>query len=82
MVVAVQDDPGRLSVTVTDRGPAAGPALHDVAGGMLDGDPDEDEVDPDVALALVSGLVDDVDVESGPGGTAVRMRWSLARTLP
>lgn len=82
VVVAVQDDPGRLTVTVTDRGPAAGPVPDDVAGGMLDGDLSADEVDPDVALAVVTGLVDDVLVEPGPEGTSVRMRWPLELKLP
>ena len=82
VVVAVQDDPGRLTVTVTDRGPAAGPVPDDVAGGMLDGDLNADDVDPDVALAVVTGLVDDVLVEPGPDGTSVRMRWPLAPKLP
>ena len=82
VVVAVQDEPGRLTVTVTDRGPAAGPVPHDVAGGMLDGDPSADAVHPDVALAVVTGLVDDVHVEPGPDGTSVRMRWPLELTVP
>lgn len=34
-------------------------------------------VDPDVALAVVTGLVDDVQVEHGPGGTVLTMRWPL-----
>ena len=51
---------------------------HDqlVAGDLLDGDP-SDQVDPDVALAVVTALVDDVLVEPGPDGTSVRMRWPL-----
>jgi serine/threonine-protein kinase RsbW len=77
--VTVQDDPGRLTVVVTDRGPAAGPLTEDVAGDLLDThDADTDLVDPDVALAVVSGLVDDVTVDPGPAGTAITMRWPLA----
>lgn len=82
--VTVSDDPGALTVTVTDRGPAAGPRPDDLAGGMLEGshgDADaadiEALVDPDVALAVVAGLVDDVHVEPGPDGTLVTMRWPL-----
>lgn len=82
VIVAVQDDPGRLTVTVTDCGPAAGPVPDDVAGDMLDGDPRGDDVDPDVALAVVTGLVDDVHVEPGPEGTTVRMRWPLELKVP
>ncbi len=78
--VTVSDEPSRLTVTVTDRGPAAGPASDDVAGDLLAG-PDDGPaggVDPDVSLAVVTGLVDDVTVEPGTDGTVVIMRWPLA----
>ena len=84
VAITIADDPGRLTITVADSGPAAGPTVDDVTGGMLTTDAAEpgapstdDLVDPDVALAVVSSLVDDVDVEAGPGGTVVTMRWPL-----
>ena len=76
--VTVSDDPGGLTITVTDQGPAAGPLPEDPAGDILDAAGDaEDMVDPDVALAVLSGLVDDYAVEAGPGGTVVTLRWPL-----
>lgn len=89
--ITVVDGAGGLSVEVTDHGPAAGPAVDDVSAGLIQGadpaapadDPDgvgrflDALVDPDVALAVVTGLVDDVEVEHGPGGTVVTMRWPL-----
>jgi anti-sigma regulatory factor (Ser/Thr protein kinase) len=85
--VTVSDDPAGLTVAVTDQGPAAGPAPGDLSEGLLErGDshahPVDDPlldalVDPDVSLAVVTGLVDDVDVQHGPGGTTVSMRWPL-----
>ena len=87
--VTVVDGARGLTVEVTDHGPAAGPAVDDVSAGLLDGQDGRREdftgvdrfldalVDPDVALAVVAGLVDDVDVEHGPGGTTVTMRWPL-----
>ena len=76
--VTVRDDPGGLIVTVTDVGPAAGPAPDDLAEGLLDGGSAADElVDPDVALAVVTGLVDAVEVEPSATGTTVTMRWPL-----
>ena len=75
--VVVTDGAGGLSVEVTDQGPAAGPAVDDVTEELLDSGADQDDVDPDVALAVVTGLVDDVEVEHGPGGTVVTMRWPL-----
>jgi anti-sigma regulatory factor (Ser/Thr protein kinase) len=86
--VTVTDQPGGLTVTVVDQGPAAGPVPSDVTEDLLgdelvDGKSLFDSlVDPDVALAVVSGLVDDVSVDNGQGGTSVTMRWALpARPL-
>ena len=79
--LTVTDDVLGLTVAVTDAGPQAGPA-RDVAGGLLDAEPDGDAVDPDVALALLTGLVDEVEVSSRPeGGTTVTMRWPLPARL-
>lgn len=77
--VTVSDDPGGLVVTVHDAGPAAGPAPDDLAEGMLEGEQDagEELVDPDVALAVLAGLVDAVEVEATADGTTVTMRWPL-----
>ncbi|MDP9435717.1 MAG: ATP-binding protein [Actinomycetota bacterium] len=82
--VTVQDDPGRLTVTVTDRGPASGPMPRDVAEDMLGGpgDDDPEAVDPAVALAVVTTLVDDVRVVPSADGTEVTMRWPLAARMP
>ena len=77
--ITVSDDPTGLTITVTDHGPAAGPVSEDPAGAMLGSDAGEDDdvVDPDVALAVLSGLVDDYAVDAGPGGTTVTLRWPL-----
>ena len=76
--VTVRDDPGGLIVTVTDVGPAAGPLPDDLVGGLLDGGEAADElVDPDVALAVLTGLVDGVEITPSSAGTTVTMRWPL-----
>ena len=76
--VTVSDDPGGLVVTVTDAGPQAGPAPNDLAEGLLDSGDDSDEhVDPDVALAVLTGLVDTVEILPTATGTTVTMRWPL-----
>lgn len=76
--VTISDDPGGLVVTVVDLGPAAGPAPEDLAEGLLDEDDGEDElVDPDVALAVLTGLVDGVEIAPSATGTTVTMRWPL-----
>ncbi|NEE13671.1 ATP-binding protein [Streptomyces sp. SID7499] len=47
-----------------ERGPGAGP-------GDADGEADEDEM----GLAVISGLVDDVEVSAGEHGGLIKMTW-------
>ena len=76
--VTVSDDATGLTVAVVDRGPAAEPTSGDLARDLLDSaDDDDDMVDPDVALAVLSGLVDDLDIDVTDTGTTVTMRWPL-----
>lgn len=87
--ISVTDDVLGLTVTVTDSGPAAGPAVDDVATGLLSTEPLDHvatagasglpafAVDPNVSLAVLSGLVDEVSVQTSDGGTTVTMRWPL-----
>jgi len=84
--IVLSDDVTGLTVTVTDCGPAAGPAVDDLTGGLLETGPDDldgEAVDPDVALAVLAGLVDEVEVSAQDGqGTTVTMRWPLPRRVP
>jgi anti-sigma regulatory factor (Ser/Thr protein kinase) len=81
--ILVDDSPAGLVVSVIDEGPAAGPVPDDPSAGLLedaseeDADGDLDLVDPDLALALLTGLVDTATVDAGPDGTTVTMRWPL-----
>jgi anti-sigma regulatory factor (Ser/Thr protein kinase) len=78
--LTVADDPSGLTITVVDQGPAAGPPSGDLAGDILESgaaDGADDLIDPDVALAVLSGLVDDCTIEVTPTGTTVTMRWPL-----
>ena len=78
--VTISDDPGGLTVTVTDAGPQAGPAPDDLTEGLFEGgeaDAPGELVDPDVALAVLTGLLDSVDVDPTPTGTTITMRWPL-----
>jgi serine/threonine-protein kinase RsbW len=80
--VTVSDDPGRLTVSVADRGPSAEPASGDLASELLDsaGDQFDDVIDPAVALAVLSGLVDDCEIDVTGTGTTVTLRWPLPPT--
>jgi anti-sigma regulatory factor (Ser/Thr protein kinase) len=78
--VTVADDAAGLTITVADQGPAAGPTSGDLARDLLDSAADDeidDVVDPDVALAVLSGLVDDCAISVTDTGTTVTLRWPL-----
>ena len=75
--ITIEDGPGGLVVTVTDRGPAAGPLTDDLADEIVGAHDGDDVVDPDVALALLTGLVDTATVQVDAQGTVVTLRWPL-----
>jgi anti-sigma regulatory factor (Ser/Thr protein kinase) len=78
--VTVADDPAGLTVSVIDQGPAAGPSSGDLVRDMLDSAADDsidDTLDPDVALAVLNGLVDEIEIQVTASGTTVTMRWPL-----
>jgi anti-sigma regulatory factor (Ser/Thr protein kinase) len=85
-------DGGRFTVRVTDRGPVAdahnepgevtGAIMAQVAaeiGARMD--LDEEALSPAVGLAVLAGLVDDLNVAAGPDGmgTVVQMSWPVYR---
>jgi serine/threonine-protein kinase RsbW len=85
--VRLSDGVDEFEVEVSDRAPvpaadggSALAALQDATGvadpRALDGDgTGSASVDHGVGIAVISGLVDDVIVEPGARGTAVRMSW-------
>jgi anti-sigma regulatory factor (Ser/Thr protein kinase) len=75
--IMVSDDPTGLTLSVTDAGPAAGPGPDDLSEELLAGQDAGEAADPDVALAVLTGLVDEVAIEPGATGTTVTMRWPL-----
>ena len=75
--ILVSDDPTGLTLAVTDAGPAAGPAPEDLSEGLLAGPDVIEDADPDIALAVLTGLVDEVDVVPSAAGTTITMRWPL-----
>lgn len=80
--VTVDDRPGSLVVTVTDVGPAAGPAPDDVVEDLFGDGASEDLVDPDVALAVLTGLLDGVEIAPTDRGTTITMHWPLPVGAP
>lgn len=80
--VLLQDDPTGLTVTITDAGPSTDGAAPEL-GASAFGE-DGEEVDPGVSLAVLAGLVDDLQVETADGGhgTTVILRWPLPPRTP
>jgi anti-sigma regulatory factor (Ser/Thr protein kinase) len=74
--VVLCDDDAVFEVVVTDRVGSAEAA--DIALDNVTDLSDDDLLAPGVALAVIEGLVEEVAVETGHGGTSVRMRWSAA----
>ena len=72
MRVTNPDDDGFLVVEVRDVCPPPG-AFDSPVHELLRDSPG----DPNVALAFLSGLVEDVDVRAHGTGTTVRLAWPL-----
>jgi anti-sigma regulatory factor (Ser/Thr protein kinase) len=79
VTVILDDDAGRFAVTVLDRaGPlSAAESEAPLSAGPLPGEPSDDPGDH-FGLAVIRGLVDDVEVRALDAGTSVRMSWPVA----
>ncbi|MFE2261719.1 ATP-binding protein [Streptomyces griseosporeus] len=68
--VALIEDEKQFSIEVGDEAP------HQVPGGSAAGDGTDAEAEEDeMGLAVISGLVDDVEVTTGEHGGLIRMTW-------
>ncbi|NLU67887.1 ATP-binding protein [Streptomyces sp. HNM0574] len=90
--VALIEDEKKFSIEVGDEAPAAPhPAgLADAEGALVPGTRDdgagvgsadgldEDGDESEMGLAVISGLVDDVEVSSDENGGLIRMSWPVA----
>ncbi|MGH4033177.1 ATP-binding protein [Actinomycetota bacterium Odt1-20B] len=76
--VALIEDEKQFSIEVGDEAPraTAGERVPGAGGGGAD-DPDaaEGEGEDEMGLAVISGLVDDVEVTAGESGGLIRMSW-------
>ncbi|MFF5358461.1 ATP-binding protein [Streptomyces scabiei] len=70
--VSLIEEEKQFSIEVGDEAPHAVPGdKSSGAGGDADADIEED----DMGLAVISGLVDDVEVSAGEHGGLIRMTW-------
>ena len=91
VTVILDDDAGRFAVTVLDRGhplsaPEAAPRLEELIPAL---GPDDGrrgrparQTWPGFGLAVIRGLVDDVEVRALDAGTSVRMSWPVEPAAP
>lgn len=77
--VALTEEEKKFSIEVGDEAPRA------VTGRVTDGDAagdtlvgDDAEAEDEMGLAVISGLVDDVEVTSDETGGVIRMSWPTA----
>ena len=70
LVVLDGADPDRFVVTVADK-------VDGTLPGPREGEGEEDLDDAEMGLAVLTGLVDDLDIASGPHGGTVRMGWPV-----
>ncbi|MFJ8477416.1 ATP-binding protein [Kitasatospora sp. NPDC094011] len=69
--VALTDQEKRFLIEVEDE---AGPAAVPTVGVAEGGDPDEDTL----GLAVITGLVEDLEVTNGADGGVIRMSWPVS----
>ncbi|GGO89328.1 ATP-binding protein [Wenjunlia tyrosinilytica] len=79
-VVLVEDEK-KFSIEVGDEVPDTGSSSTGAEGGTPS---EEAEEEGQMGLAVISGLVDDVEVTSGEAGGTIRMSWptTTAAVLP
>ncbi|MFG2514786.1 ATP-binding protein [Streptomyces sp. NPDC048584] len=73
--VLLIEEEKQFSIEVGDEAP------HAASGGRAPGDPpgdtDAETEEDEMGLAVISGLVDDVEVSAGESGGSIRMRWPI-----
>ncbi|MFG3289738.1 ATP-binding protein [Streptomyces sp. NPDC048179] len=70
--VALIEEEKQFSIEVGDEAPRSAPGDR-APGGAADADMDAEE--DEMGLAVISGLVDDVEVTAGEHGGLIRMTW-------
>lgn len=72
--VALIEEEKQFSIEVGDEAPHAAPGGDTPGGPEVEAEVEEDEM----GLAVISGLVDDVEVTTGQNGGLIRMTWPTA----
>ncbi|MFF8643426.1 ATP-binding protein [Streptomyces sp. NPDC015345] len=73
--VALTEDEKQFSIEVGDEAPRAAPGDRAPGAQGGEGGEPEPEGEDEMGLAVISGLVDDVEVTAGESGGVIRMTW-------
>ncbi|WP_405636313.1 ATP-binding protein [Streptomyces sp. NBC_01178] len=80
--VALTEEEKAFSIEVGDSVPGPGAEPADSGTGPGRPGPETDgEGEDEMGLAVISGLVDDMEVRSGAGGGVIRMSWPTADAM-
>ncbi|MFJ8005525.1 ATP-binding protein [Streptomyces fagopyri] len=71
--VTLIEEEKQFSIEVGDEAPRSAPGA--TVPGASPGDADTDTEEDEMGLAVISGLVDDVEVSAGEHGGLIRMSW-------
>ncbi|WP_199548651.1 ATP-binding protein [Streptomyces sp. N35] len=75
-VVLIEEEK-QFSIEVGDEAPHA-VTVEDSSPEAVAADPDADADEDEMGLAVISGLVDDVEVTTGESGGQIRMSWPVS----
>ncbi|MVO86631.1 ATP-binding protein [Streptomyces sp. p1417] len=76
--VALVEEEKQFSIEVGDEAPRTAPGERAAGGGPGRGEDSDAEGEDEMGLAVISGLVDDVEVTAGENGGSIRMTWPTA----
>ncbi|MET9442076.1 ATP-binding protein [Streptomyces sp. NPDC006610] len=73
VTVSLIEEEKQFSIEVGDEAPHQVPGARSAAGAA--GEPDPETEEDEMGLAVISGLVDEVEVTAGEHGGRIRMTW-------
>ncbi|MGZ9932426.1 ATP-binding protein [Streptomyces sp. NC-S4] len=76
--VVLTEEDKTFSIEVGDEVPVLSGSAADAVSGMTAVLESEGETEDEMGLAVISGLVDDVEVSSGESGGTIRMSWPVS----
>ncbi|MFI1649185.1 ATP-binding protein [Streptomyces avidinii] len=76
--VVLTEDEKVFSIEVGDEVPGPSGGGSDAVSGMTAVLESDGEAEDEMGLAVITGLVDDVEVSSGESGGTIRMSWPVA----